>query len=65
MNFGKEIAHLGIKKCITAKETAVGESEQKYSILCLATRLPSTHAYYVKFIEVDLKASYSDFLLYD
>lgn len=29
MNIGKEMASLGIKKCVTAKETALGESEQE------------------------------------
>lgn len=37
MNVGKEMATLGIKKCVTAKETALGKSEQKCSVLCLAT----------------------------
>jgi len=37
MNTGKEMTSLEIKKCVIVKETALGKSEQEWSVLCLAT----------------------------
>lgn len=62
---GKEMASLGIKKCITTEETALGESEPKCPTLCLATWLPFASAYHVEFMKANLKANNLDFLLCD